>query len=306
MIYYQNVRGLNTKTNILYNASLIDHFKVIAFTKTCLNSTINSCELFNLSLYNVFRGDRKYHLLNKQRGGGVMLAVDKSYRAVQLEVPNVPDIIDLLCVKVFLSSRFIYVIVLYIPPGINVEEYDALVDSIMSLECLYNNRIVILGDFNIPEIGISKASHAVQILEKLFTLEQSNHIVNINGRILDLIFHNFTRCIVTRANDPVLQEDNHHPPLLIDLSIKHNTHTLTYRSKGGFNFKKANFSQLYDEIFRYDWSMIHNSSDPSDALNLFYEHLNMLFEKSVPKKKSIKTSYPVWFTLGIIKNIKLR
>jgi hypothetical protein len=59
-----------------------NNFKVYWITETWLNDTILSHNLFPDS-YCVFRADREYLTSNTERGGGVPVAVSKSYRGVR-------------------------------------------------------------------------------------------------------------------------------------------------------------------------------------------------------------------------------
>lgn len=73
-IYYQNVRGLRTKTNILLRNVHLSSFDVIVLTETWLLDGIMNSELFP-SNYTVWRRDRNLSRTNQTKGGGVLIAV---------------------------------------------------------------------------------------------------------------------------------------------------------------------------------------------------------------------------------------
>jgi hypothetical protein len=75
-IFYQNVRGLRTKSSYLMDNVLANNFKVYCITKTCSNDTILSHNLFPDS-YCVFRAGRDYLNSNTKHGGGVLVADSK-------------------------------------------------------------------------------------------------------------------------------------------------------------------------------------------------------------------------------------
>lgn len=56
-VYYQNVRGLRTKTSDFRYEVSTNNFDLIALTETWLHDGINSSEVFTND-YNVFRHDR--------------------------------------------------------------------------------------------------------------------------------------------------------------------------------------------------------------------------------------------------------
>lgn len=70
-IYYQNVRGLRSKTDVVYNNTFSLGADVLLLTETWLSSDVSSGELF-YSGYGVFRADRDFIRTNKAAGGGVL------------------------------------------------------------------------------------------------------------------------------------------------------------------------------------------------------------------------------------------
>ena len=75
-VYYQNVRGIRTKTAELLNNTSSCCFDMIALTETWLNPSIFENE-FMADKYSVFRADRDFLSTGRERRGGVLLAVDK-------------------------------------------------------------------------------------------------------------------------------------------------------------------------------------------------------------------------------------
>ena len=50
-----------------------------------------------------------------------------------------------------------------------------------------------------------------------------------------------------------------------------------------FNFKKADFHKLYNQLVVTDWSFLQSSGNVNDACTKFYNTLNAILEDSVPK-----------------------
>lgn len=74
-IYYQNVRGLRTKTSIFCRNVCMNYcYDVICLTETWLVQGISDSELFD-DRYIVWRRDRDYGRTNQTLGGGVLIAV---------------------------------------------------------------------------------------------------------------------------------------------------------------------------------------------------------------------------------------
>lgn len=83
-IYYQNIRGVNTKTHIRSNFSSAK-YDLIALTKTWINSDFSSSELFNDSFV-VHRSDRNLSLINKKGGGGCLIAIKANISAIRMKM----------------------------------------------------------------------------------------------------------------------------------------------------------------------------------------------------------------------------
>lgn len=67
-IYYQNIRGVNTKTHIRSNFSAAN-YHMIVLNETWLKDDLFSSELFDDSFV-VYRNDRNLTTSNKKGGGG--------------------------------------------------------------------------------------------------------------------------------------------------------------------------------------------------------------------------------------------
>ena len=86
-IYYQNVRGVNTKTSeILLNSTLMSQYDLIILTETWLNSSSFDGEYFDVKLFNVLRKDRDFSTTAMRRGGGVLIAARKEIKVIMLEL----------------------------------------------------------------------------------------------------------------------------------------------------------------------------------------------------------------------------
>jgi hypothetical protein len=77
-IFYQNVRGLITKCTDFIDSVFANNFKIYCIMETWLNDIVLSHNLCPDS-YCVFRADRDNLTSNSKRGGGVLVAVSKSF-----------------------------------------------------------------------------------------------------------------------------------------------------------------------------------------------------------------------------------
>lgn len=77
---------------------------------------------------------------------------------------------------------------------------------------------------------------------------------------------------------------------------------------GSFNFRKANFPLLYQQLLEVDWSFLNEHNDVNTACQHFYDKLSQIFTIYVPKftLPKNKRKFPPWFNSEIIKNIRAK
>lgn len=159
------MHGLGTKSKELFVNSLIDQYDSI-FVKHGLYDA----ELFHSNVFDVFRADRNFKEVHKDRGGGVFMAIKRQLNSclydITLFCPAVNEIpsIDIVAVRIKISNNFAYIITLYIPPNTLCETYEHLFDCVVSSYDLYGSHIIILDDFNLPKFVLSFCGN-------LFTVE---------------------------------------------------------------------------------------------------------------------------------------
>ena len=119
---------------------------------------MSSGEQFDLKIYDVYRSGRNFSMTSSIRGGGVLIAIQKKIHSVNINVTSLNDgfrninHIDILGIKCKINAKSdFFIIVGYVPPNCPFKEYVSFVDSIVSLQCLYGSKLLILGDFKIPE-----------------------------------------------------------------------------------------------------------------------------------------------------------
>ena len=305
------MRGLNSKINEFYVNCSAAEADIILLTETWLHDNVASSEIFQNN-FDVFRCDRKTGI-----GGGVLAAFKNSLNVQPLNLLSPVPKIELLALKtsIWNSTNTIFV-VLYIPPSTYINEYIQLLEYLDSA-IDFSNPVVIIGDFNIPELFECTATNLRTNLFNIYShfmslhnLKQHNSIVNLNNRILDLIIT--TKDItteITKCDFPLVPEDKHHPSLTINLHLKVQLNTSFPKLNDifKFNFRKANLEGLYSATIETDWSSVLNTDDVETACTHLYDIIYDLFNIYVPKLSSNcknATTYPPWFNSFIISKIK--
>lgn len=111
-MFYQNVRGLRTKTKNFKLSSTGCTHDVVALTETGLNSSLFDGELFDNKTFFVYRCDRSVENSVHQRFEGVLVAIKSDIPSERVVVP-LTEAVELVLVK--FRGMQVYVCCLYIP-----------------------------------------------------------------------------------------------------------------------------------------------------------------------------------------------
>lgn len=311
--YFQNVRGLRTKVDEFFASISDTEFSIVGLVETWLSPDINSSEYFPMS-FNVLRSDRRFHEVQLSKGGGALLAVDSNLNIDPVDMSYITNTlvnIDIVGCKCFLNNYYIlYIYVTYIPPSISVNELELFLELLG--QSVNNHRnVLIMGDFNITHFNnndiIDTKCQLINDFINFVSLNQVNNVVNVNGRLLDLVFTNI-QCKVFHDCLPLVKEDVHHPAIQLALSPNAASFpTFPVNSAGkNYNFRKANYPRLYDALLNTDWSFLNEFSDVNEACDSFYRKLYSLFDLYVPLYSNSKSSYPSWYAPDLKRNLRLK
>lgn len=265
--------------------------------------------------YQVIRKDR----LGDSGWGGVLLAVRDIYtvRVIKNIDGLTPDKELIFAIVSSKMMKFLCCVV-YLPPSYNDEKYLDVLSCVESAVCAYSNmNVLILGDFN-----LNSCSEHVKTQFDYFcdfcNLQQYNTICNFKGSMLDLVLSDYEpdQIDVSEGLDPLVPIDNYHPSLDVTLKLRcgrivpQATFSATRSSDISFNWRKANFQLLYEELAQLDWSDLLVKTDVDSAVDYFYTKLYEVIRSFVPPKKNFryeqKYNYPKWYTPEIIQNIKFK
>ena len=274
-VYYQNVRGLRTKTMDFYNGLLLNNFDIYVITETWLHPGIFDAELTD-SRYDIFRLDRDPVLSGSTMGGGVMVCVRRELRAKSMKSDNnqPANATELLWVSIpaisLYTSSDLHIAVSYVPPNYRTlpSNINNIIDSVIRVQNEHtNDNFLILGDFNLPNIERTKLgpihqkkgcvevqNAGIRMIDEFccLGLEQYNTNCNASGNILDLAFSDLL-LIIDKCDHPLVQEDLAHPSLLIefpDLCVS----SLKEKSSSKFLFHKGDYEKINSYLSQINWS----------------------------------------------------
>lgn len=300
-MYYQNVKSIVSKLNILipnFTASLFD---IIALSETRLSPFIPNSEL-NFNNYIICRCDRSSLNSVFKRGGGVLVTVDSHLNSKILNVTA--NCIEQVIVQIQLGSNVFIICCIYIPPTSTFTLYEQFFLSINELY-LSNPKakFILFGNFNLPSLDWSLYtlpllcnsqidSYFVSMLSH-YNFNQFNLVRNHNN-ILDLALSN---AHITVSNDPdsLLPIDLHHPALNISLNFDHYdiliaNHDLIY------DFNNCDYTKVVKSIGDSLSTFNLNSHNIDETIDQFYYILYKTIKNYVLMKRVYKTLYPVWYS----------
>nr|CAI5835906.1 unnamed protein product [Callosobruchus analis] len=267
----------NRKLKAMVQEKLSDNYEVREVTESWLESSISDFELFPQT-YSVYRSDRDFSSTSCTRGGGVLIAVAEHLSSTRVELDGDKSLsqlrIDVVVVKVKSVAGSICIVNLYIPPDTPNSDYEILFDTLLASSFLFgNNHILIVGDFNLMNYAnymiTGDSDTKIQMLNsfvQIVNVKQFNNVYNKSNRILDLVFHN-SDCVVSKSLNSFVKEDSHHPALDIHcklgIAVNHKDN-FPVMYNNCYNFKKANFTLMYDLILGTDWSLLTTFDDNAE------------------------------------------
>lgn len=285
-----------------------DH-SVIVLTETWLKMHVLNSEYFHDN-YNVFRKDR-----DRCRGGGVLIAIDNTFASEELDFHCTITEIDCMACKISFKNTVLIIIAIYIPPSLRTEIYGNIFDMLENSFDFSSNNILIVGDFNIPDLQNLndncmgyKPSALLNDFINFNDLLQHNNITNDSNKTLDLVISSrTTQLSVSRHLHPLVTEDSYHPCLSIDCSFEAEE-TLVFKSnnKPRYNFRRADYPGMYQALASENWDDLYKIADANDACSYFYDIIYSIFDTFVPVTLPCRSDYPSWFNADIISNIKER
>lgn len=134
----------------MYCACLSESYDVIVLIETWLSPVINNNEILD-SRYMIFRNDRNNTNNTKSDGGGVLIAVHKSFQGYQISLNC--ESVEQIFVKVYNSVCSFVIGAVYLPPTIGIDKYSSHVEVVTTIcDNMPDCQFIILGDYNLPNI----------------------------------------------------------------------------------------------------------------------------------------------------------
>ena len=234
-------------------------FDIVAISETWLRKNIYNNKILPAG-YILYRNDRG------TKGGGVMLAINNKLTCERL---TIPDDIEALAVTInsTKNKKLIFGIV-YIPPNSSDAYHSSVFNFIRTLP--QSNNIVIVGDFNYPDIdwltlsgtNLNSSSFCDLIFDTNLVqlVETSTHSA---GHILDLVLTNQHSNIqnLTLDSKPPSHLLSDHLMIRFDIICDIGSSDKTTKSTCSLNYSKANWEGINQFLSQYNFDLLFSLPD---------------------------------------------
>ncbi|XP_031627431.1 uncharacterized protein LOC116343496 [Contarinia nasturtii] len=281
-IYYQNVRGLRTKSKQFF-------------------------EFFDNS-YHVYRKDRYETGSSLCRGGGILIAVNSKLSSTNIMIDDTNQL-ECVCVKVNINSKFnVFIYAAYIPPNSQSDIYKCHSNAINHIPLAPNDTIIVMGDFNLPLVNwltddtehnvliptCVTPQYAADFIEDISTngLYQINSIRNASSKLLDLIFTNDFINVEISCPPPLSAiDEQYHPPIMLTYEWHINNSSVEQIQTR--NFFKADYIAMNRYFAEIDFSQRFSNKSLDEKVDILHQILNEAISKYVPTQtKKIQSKCP--------------
>ena len=333
-VYYQNVQGLILFTELNKKHPNLDYWKiaeihayihkkhpdVIILNETWLKSSILDEEIFPINDYKVFRCDRSdithpkdpYNPSKfRKNGGGVLIAISSSLQ-VSSNITNLKCGADLMAVELVLEDGSKFDILTCYRIGTlgteNCNEIFCALNKMLRKKKL--KKFLLVGDFNLRnanwEINSSANNIEQMFLEEFQRLSLVQCITSPThnkGKILDILLTNSENHLsnISIISDQQFCKSNHFG---ISFDVKFKIKRKRPIKIKSFNFKRANWDILNEELKSINWVSVLDSPEPDIAWLRFKDTLNYYLDLYIPKITIEINSKPPWFDVYCYKKCR--
>lgn len=303
-ICYFNARSLKNKLNEFISLQNTSNYSIFVITETWLDNTVNNAMICPKDFF-VLRKDRQ-----GRRGGGVMLGIKDNIKYNEVSVLQSEILSDVLAVDLYVPNC-IRLVCIYRAPDENIEYMNHLTDYI-SIICEVNHPVIILGDFNLPNLDwVNFSWPKTPIYEKFAASISQNslsQIVNETTRynnLIDLLLTTTPLEIINVSVEPPFSTSDHNK-ICFDIG---NAFTTEPESKQFYNFKKCKIQDMKNFLLQQDWNYLLYGETIDHIWTYFSQVLHNAFKQYVPitklSKRTNKYQLPIYIQKELAKKRRL-
>jgi len=301
-----------TKVHEIHGYIFTNRPDIVILNETWLKKSILDSEVLPDN-YKVFRVDRslKSHPMDpiqpkkfRKNGGGILIAhrcdIDISsikFTKVSVEAELMSVILKTISGKSFCISTF------YRVGTLGKDNFDQFKKHFIALaENKKLHRHILVGDFNMPDVSWPDGSTSCELHSSFINFLTCDlgheQLVSVSthkaGRVLDLVFTNIPNLVknvkVLEQNEMCLS-DHFAITFNVDIKIKY----LKEPKKRVFNYRKGNYTELNNDLYRVDWDRVFSCSDPNICWDRFKGILGESCDRWIPKRTIKSRFQPPWY-----------
>ena len=284
---------------------------IIILNETWLKRSISDNEILPTNDYKVFRVDRtdKTHppdpgLPNRYRrnGGGVLIGLRRDLNVISTKI-EIKCRAEILGVTLKFSDGRKFIICTCYRVGMLGSQNHTYID-----EYLRNLRmrrgisnICLVGDFNLGHTHWP-SFHSSDSVEESFLntfsdlgfMQMVSQPTHYKGNTLDIVLTNNQQFItnITVDSNYLICKSDHYPILF---NVFSNVKRKKAVKREIFNFKRANWTAINNELRHTDWNTLLTVGDIDVAWNRFKNRLFDCYNRHIPKIKIKGEFQPPWF-----------
>lgn len=231
-----------------------------------------------------------------------MIAVKSDLNCKAAKLVNCVEL-EQTAVQIVLPHFSLYVCCIYIRPNTRPDIYTKHVESVEQIQNQANAHdvIVCIGDYNLKDLiwrfdedvlgylptNVS-TEQEIALVEPMLTagLHQVNNVLNVNGRLLDLVFAS-DPCRIDLFESPssLLKIDAHHKPIILCVDARSREETPSSSpALSVYDFTRCDYQVVNELVASQDWNQLLNQDSIDDSVAAFYCTIDQIIREAVPVK----------------------
>ncbi len=305
--FYTNAHSILNKIDELRLVADTEKPDIIIITESWTSERVSNAFL-NIEGYRPpFRQDRRD--TKKGCGGGVLIYVtdDPSIKVQEIFPPGHDSFTNSVWIQVLLPNKLSFITGgVYRSPNSSEENNESLV-KMLEWVCR-KKEVLIFGDFNLPNVDwdlLTGGNKLEQMFVDCFQEGLLTQHVEFPTRynpdnILDLILTTDEELVGSVTTGGKLGASDH-VVLIAELSVETNK---PETSEQVYDFKKANWEAIKEQMRDVDWQETLRPIDASQAYQQFLDKVMHIIDSNIPKKNRRKRNRPLWASRGTMRIIR--
>lgn len=242
------------------------------------------------------------------RGGGVMLAIDQSIPSKIIPSPNDIEVI----IVQIMAHNPIKLCLVYNPPNCGFNYQQKLLTFLSDIMQSKGN-VVIMGDFNVPDIRwptlSSDTDFSTQLCDLIFQYNFTQLIespTHVQGNILDLVITNSEEVVsdisVHKEESPLIKSD--HYLVGFKVTSSPSNHQVDDEPVYFFDYSRGDYEGLNEYLYNIDFLDCYQSNSVEYVWSIIKSTLSNAINQFIPTIKLRAKQHPKWFTPNLRHQIK--